>query len=81
MDIGWEPPPSDWVNLNVDGGVKDGLATSGGPLRNSACQWISGFMQKIAWSLGCRHVMVEFDSKEALAMIKGQDNGSKPNGL
>jgi ribonuclease HI len=43
--IGWTPPPTGFVKLNIDGSVlrNPGHASSGGLLRDSNGNWIQGF--------------------------------------
>jgi ribonuclease HI len=47
IQIGWTPPGSGWVCLNVDGACRDGVIGCGGVIRGSVGEWISGFSKFI----------------------------------
>ncbi|GLT52285.1 hypothetical protein SLA2020_256330 [Shorea laevis] len=47
--IGWKPPPSEFIKVNVDGSTKGspGLSAADGACRDSAGQWLFGFTQQL----------------------------------
>jgi ribonuclease HI len=47
IQIGWSPPISGWVCLNVDGALRDGVIGCGGAIRGSDGEWINGFSKLI----------------------------------
>jgi hypothetical protein len=47
IQIGWSPPISGWVCLNVDGALREGVIGCGGAIRGSDGEWINGFSKLI----------------------------------
>jgi ribonuclease HI len=47
VNVKWEAPRSDWISLNTDGAVKNGIAGCGGVLRDHRGNWITGFSKYI----------------------------------
>ena len=47
--VGWEPPPADWVTLNMDGASRQNpdLAGCGGVFRGGKGEWLGGFAEKL----------------------------------
>jgi hypothetical protein len=47
VQIGWTPPMSGWVCVNIDGACRDGIIGCGGVIRGSVGERINGFSKSI----------------------------------
>ncbi|GLT47711.1 hypothetical protein SLA2020_213810 [Shorea laevis] len=65
--IGWKPPPSEFIKVNVDGSAEGlpGMPAADGACRDSAGQWLFGFTQQ----LGEGHAI----RAEFFAILKGME--------
>ncbi|GKV09776.1 hypothetical protein SLEP1_g21225 [Rubroshorea leprosula] len=67
FQVGWDPPPSGFVKLNVDGSARGspGPSTAGGCCRDASGNWLFGFNQQ----LGDGHAI----RAELFALWKGME--------
>jgi hypothetical protein len=43
VNVKWEVPRGDWISLNTDGAMQNGIAGCGGVLRDNRGNWITKF--------------------------------------